>query len=121
MLPALRGTYLNRTIYTSHAPSGGPVLINLLNTIEGYETYVTGGRTGLAIHRFVEALKCEWGSRGPQGLTLAVAFAARTELGDPAFIKNSKKLQQIMTKSYAAEIRANITDVRDQPSVCLAD
>lgn len=40
-----------------------------------------------------------------------VAFAARSEVGDPAFIHNSKKLAEIPTKAYAASIRANVTDV----------
>lgn len=40
-----------------------------------------------------------------------VAFAARTELGDPAFIHNGRKLREMTTKSYGAQIRGNITDV----------
>lgn len=32
--PALHSTYLNRTYYTAQAPSGGPVIISLLNTLE---------------------------------------------------------------------------------------
>ena len=59
VLPAVRATYLNRTYYTGHAPSGGPVLISLLNTLETYPDFVRGGKTGLAVHRFVESLKCE--------------------------------------------------------------
>lgn len=59
VLPAVKAKYRNRTYYTGHAPSGGPVLISLLNTLEGYSEYVSGGRTGLAVHRFVESLKCE--------------------------------------------------------------
>ena len=58
VLPALRATYNNRTYYVGHAPSGGPVLINLLNTLEGYKGFASSGRTGLAVHRFIEALKC---------------------------------------------------------------
>lgn len=50
------------------------------------------------------------------GGIFAVAFAARTELGDPAYIKNDKKLKEIMSKSYAAQVRANISDV----SVCFS-
>jgi gamma-glutamyltranspeptidase/glutathione hydrolase/leukotriene-C4 hydrolase len=56
--PAIKGTYRNRTLYTSGAPSSGPVLIGLLNTLEPIETFVEEGRTGLNMHRFVEALKC---------------------------------------------------------------
>lgn len=57
--PALEATYRDRKYYTTHAPSGGPVIISLLNTVEGYKNWVEKGRTGLAIHRFIEALKCE--------------------------------------------------------------
>lgn len=60
IVPALQATYRNRTYYTGHYPSGGPILVSLLNTLEGYEDYVDEGRTGLATHRFVEALKCEF-------------------------------------------------------------
>ncbi|KAK4704934.1 hypothetical protein P7C70_g1271, partial [Phenoliferia sp. Uapishka_3] len=116
VLPALEATYLGRKYYVGHAPSGGPVLINLLNTLEGYNTFATGGRTGLAIHRFVEALKCSiklliffpvsnTDTRFP-----LVAFGARTEIGDPAFIDNAKRVHEITTKDYADAVRHNITD-----------
>lgn len=58
--PAFRSTYLNRTYYTTHYPSGGPIITNLLNTLEGYDDFVDQGKTGLSIHRFIEALKCEF-------------------------------------------------------------
>lgn len=56
--PAITGRYRNRTIYTTDAPTSGPVLIHLLNVMEGYDLEEQG-RTGLNVHRFVEALKCE--------------------------------------------------------------
>ena len=57
--PAFKATYLNRTYYTTHYPSGGPIIANLLNVLETYEDFAEGGKTGLSVHRFVEALKCE--------------------------------------------------------------
>lgn len=42
----------------------------------------------------------------------SVAFGARTEIGDPAFIDNAKRVHEITTKRYADSVRANITDVR---------
>lgn len=57
--PALKGTYHNRTIYTTHAPSAGPVLIHLLNVLEKYDFH-KGERDGLSTHRFIEALKCKF-------------------------------------------------------------
>ncbi|GAA6004120.1 hypothetical protein JCM10207_002436 [Rhodosporidiobolus poonsookiae] len=98
--PAEVGSYRGRRYYHGKYPGGGPVLRLLLNTLEGYEDY-TDERTGLAEHRFIEALK--------------FAFAARTEVGDPAFIDNAKKLAEIPTAAYAAAVRANITDDRTHP------
>jgi len=57
--PATRGTFRNRTIWTSGAPSSGPVLISLLNSLEPIQDFVEEGKTGLNTHRFIEAQKCE--------------------------------------------------------------
>lgn len=56
--PAFKGSYRNRTIYTTHAPSSGPILISLLNTLEPLTHLPDEGRTGLNVHRFVESQKC---------------------------------------------------------------
>lgn len=56
--PAFKATYRNRTYYTGFAPSGGPAIVNLLNTLEGYDEFATTSESGLSVHRFVEALKC---------------------------------------------------------------
>ena len=48
----------------------------------------------------------------PDLCALAVAFAARTSVGDPPFIHNDKRLAEIPTRKFAAAVRANITDVR---------
>ncbi|SCV69782.1 BQ2448_1176 [Microbotryum intermedium] len=98
VLPARQETYRNRTYYTGHYPSGGPIITHLLNVLEGFPSFVDEGRTGLSTHRFVEALK--------------FAFGARTEVGDPAYIKNSHRLSEIPTREYADRVRANITDER---------
>ncbi|KDE06740.1 gamma-glutamyltransferase [Microbotryum lychnidis-dioicae p1A1 Lamole] len=98
VLPARQETYRNRTYYTGHYPSGGPIITHLLNILEGFPKYIDEGRTGLSTHRFVEALK--------------FAFGARTEVGDPAYIKNSHRLSEIPTREYADRVRVNITDER---------
>lgn len=54
---ALEGTYRGRKIYTTHAPTSGPVLLHMLNLLEHYD-FEGEGRTGLNVHRAVEALKC---------------------------------------------------------------
>lgn len=58
VLPALESTYRNRTYYTGHYPSGGPILSTLLNILEGFENFSEEDRSGLATHRFIESLKC---------------------------------------------------------------
>lgn len=56
--PALNGTYKGRKVYTSHAPTSGPVLLHMLNLLENFD--LSGeGRTGLNVHRLVEVLKCQ--------------------------------------------------------------
>lgn len=58
VLPAVKAIYLNRTYYTTHAPSGGPIIVSLLNTLENYKGFAEDGKTSLSVHRYVEALKC---------------------------------------------------------------
>jgi len=57
--PALKGTFKNRTVYTTHAPTSGPALLHMLNLIETFEDD-TEIDAGLRLHRFVEIMKCEW-------------------------------------------------------------
>lgn len=57
--PAMEGSYLGRKIYTSNAPTSGPVLLHMLNIMEHYDL-AGEGPTGLNIHRSVEAMKCEF-------------------------------------------------------------
>lgn len=57
--PALKGTYRGRTIYTTHAPTSGAVLLHMFNLAEMFDDFVDGGRTPLNVHRLVEIMKCE--------------------------------------------------------------
>lgn len=57
--PALMQTYRgNRRVYTTGAPTSGPVLLHMLNLLEKYDLE-REGRTGLNMHRFVEVMKCK--------------------------------------------------------------
>lgn len=103
--PAVVGSYRNRTIYTTHAPSSGAILISLLNTLEPLTSFIDEGRTPLNVHRFIEAQK--------------FAFAHRTEFGDPAFVQNGEKWKKITRKDFARETLTKIKDVRLRFS-CLA-
>jgi gamma-glutamyltranspeptidase / glutathione hydrolase / leukotriene-C4 hydrolase len=55
---ALEGTYRGRRVYTTHAPTSGPVLLHMLNVLDHYDFDVEG-RTPLNVHRLVEAMKCK--------------------------------------------------------------
>ena len=55
---ALEGSYRGRRVYTTHAPTSGPVLLHMLNLIEHYDEFIPMGRTGLNVHREVEAMRC---------------------------------------------------------------
>ncbi|KAF9566795.1 gamma-glutamyltranspeptidase [Agrocybe pediades] len=95
---ALEGTYRNMKVYTTHAPTSGPVLIHMLNLIEKFDMKE---RNGLNVHRLVEIMK--------------FGFAARTKICDPKFINTTRQIDEISTKAFAATILANITDDRTHP------
>ncbi|KAJ7703213.1 gamma-glutamyltranspeptidase [Mycena rosella] len=92
---ALQGTYRGRKIYTTHAPTSGPVLLHMLNL---FERYPIRKRTALDVHRAVEILK--------------FGFAARTKICDPAFNNNTERIDEIPTKKFADLVAVNITDDR---------
>lgn len=96
--PVIRRTlstwYNGRKITTCSEPTSGPVILSVLNLIERFQFKVEG-LTSLNLHRFVEALK--------------FGYAFRTELGDPDFIKNEPRIDQMVQKEYAANIRQKIT------------
>lgn len=98
---ALQGTYRDKKVYTSHAPTSGPVLLHILNLLERYDL-IGEGRTGLNIHRFIEALK--------------FGFAARTKIGDLPYITNgTARVAEISTKAFADAVALNLTDDRTHP------
>lgn len=110
--PALQGTYLSRKVYTTHAPTSGPVLLHMLNIMEHYD--LSQGMTDLNVHRLIETIKCNY----PQPFSDSradirqVGFSARTRVADPAFLDELDYLKKLPTKAYAATVVVNITDVR---------
>lgn len=54
---ALEGTYKDKKVFTTGAPTSGPVVLQMLNVLEHYDL-VAEGRTQLNVHRLVEAMKC---------------------------------------------------------------
>ncbi|TFK74043.1 gamma-glutamyltranspeptidase [Pluteus cervinus] len=93
--PALEGTYRDKKVYTTHAPTSGPVLLHILNLMEEFDL---SDRTVLNTHRLVEALK--------------FGFAARTKIcdPDPNFNDDPDRINDIATKDFARRVRHRITD-----------
>lgn len=56
---AMVGYYQGRKIYTSPAPTSGPVLINILNILECYDLGRFKENANMEAHRLVEAMKCK--------------------------------------------------------------
>jgi gamma-glutamyltranspeptidase/glutathione hydrolase len=83
--------------------SGGVTLCQILNVLEGYDLKAMGPQSAAAIHLMVEAMRHAYRDRN-------------ATLGDPAFVSNP--LEHLLSKSYAAEIRARIGD-RATPSAQL--
>ncbi|PWZ01586.1 hypothetical protein BCV70DRAFT_199018 [Testicularia cyperi] len=101
--PAIEGRWQGNKVWTTQAPTSGPVLLSVLNILSGFPDFVSNGPTGLNIHRFVEALK--------------FGFGQRTELADPAFMKGEDldRMSEIPTLDEADRLRPNLTDDRTHP------
>jgi gamma-glutamyltranspeptidase/glutathione hydrolase/leukotriene-C4 hydrolase len=84
----------------------------MLNIMEHYDLSEEG-MTGLNVHRLVEAIKCNYSCTmlTVSVLTWSVGFSARTRVADPAFLDDLDYIKKLSTKSYAAKVVANITDV----------
>ncbi|KAI1318952.1 hypothetical protein EDD11_005386 [Mortierella claussenii] len=95
------GYYQGRKIYTTPAPTSGPVLISILNILERYDLGRFKENANVEAHRLVEAMK--------------FGYAQRTELGDPDFTDLKEKIQNMMSKDTAGLIRANISDAKTFP------
>jgi gamma-glutamyltranspeptidase / glutathione hydrolase / leukotriene-C4 hydrolase len=84
---ALQGTYHGKKVYTTYAPTSGPVVLHMLNLLERYDlaSKATKTQAELNIHRVVESLKCaydtEYDTSGLPNLhtvrCIQVGFAAR--------------------------------------------
>src|SRR6266550_1903793 len=98
--PVLIG-YRGYTVYTMPPPSGGGVtLAEILNVMEGYAPLPPFGSARL-MHLQTEAMRRAYADRN--------AF-----LGDPDFV--DIPLSRLLSKSYAATLRANIDSQRATPS-----
>ncbi|CAF1415545.1 unnamed protein product [Rotaria sordida] len=88
------------TGFTSQAPSSGPILIFILNILQGYNmlenNFKNTSTSALFYHRLIEAFK--------------FAYAKRNELGDPSQININDLIRKLTSKDYADSIRARIDD-----------
>jgi gamma-glutamyltranspeptidase/glutathione hydrolase len=98
----VRGTYRGYDIISDPPPSsGGTVLIESLNILEGYDLAKIGSRSAQSIHFTIEAFRR--------------AFFDRAEfMGDPDFAKIP--VAQLIDKKYAVAWRDTIDPVRATPS-----
>src|SRR5579883_42401 len=100
------GTYRGLTVISAPPPSsGGIVLIELLNILEGYDLQSAGLDSAASIHLITEAYRR--------------AFFDRAEfMGDPAYTDSPMML--LLDKRYAAAWRRSILPQEASPSLPLA-
>jgi gamma-glutamyltranspeptidase/glutathione hydrolase len=98
----LRGTYRGHQIISMPPPSsGGAVLIEMLNILEGYDLKSMGWNSSASLHLLTEAMRR--------------AFADRAEyMGDTDFVR--VPIAGLIDKSYAARLRSTINMERASKS-----
>ena len=95
--PPISTTYRGHTVYQVKPPSQGFVMLEILNTVEGFDLGSMGLNTAEAIHVMVEAKK--------------LAFEDRNRnAGDPRFV--DWPLDRFLSKEHAAERRRLIDPSR---------
>lgn len=103
----VRGSYRGHDIVSMPLPSsGGTVLIEALNILEGYDVGAMGAGSADALHLLTEALKRGYADRARY-------------LGDPAFV--NAPLTRLLDKDYAKQMRASIRMDRATPATELAN
>lgn len=100
VLEPVEGKWYNRSIFTTPAPTSGPVLLSLLETLATYPDWNKGDSwtSGLTAHRFIEALKFTSGQR--------------THIGDPAFLNQTAldAIDELASEAEVQHIRSKIDD-----------
>ncbi|KQW39915.1 gamma-glutamyltranspeptidase [Rhizobacter sp. Root404] len=87
-------TYRGYGVVSAPPPSsGGVVICEILNILEGYPLKELGFRSAQSVHYQIEAMRHSYVDRN-------------SYLGDPDFVKNP--LDRLLSKDYAAKIRAVI-------------
>jgi gamma-glutamyltranspeptidase/glutathione hydrolase len=91
----LRATFRDLGVLTEPAPTVGPVTIELLNILEGWDLRALGWNSAAYLDRLARAMHLAFRDR----LTL---------LGDPDFV--DVPVDQMLSKDYAAQLRWSIED-----------
>ncbi|MEE3328487.1 MAG: gamma-glutamyltransferase [Myxococcota bacterium] len=101
--PAVQGRYRGYDVYSFPPPSsGGAVLLEALNILEGMDLSAQSAQAPANIHLVTEAMK--------------LAFADRAAyMGDPDFVEIP--LEKIVSKEYAGQQRARIDPEKSQTVV----
>lgn len=86
-----------RVVSAPPPSSGGAIICEVLNVLEGYPLKEWGYRSAQSVHVQIEAMRHAYMDRN-------------TYLGDPDFVKNP--LERLLDKSYAAQLRAAIRPER---------
>jgi gamma-glutamyltranspeptidase/glutathione hydrolase len=94
----LRATFRDLTVLTEPAPTVGPVTVEILNILEGWDLRSLGWNTATYLDRLARAMHLAFRDR----LTL---------LGDPDFV--DVPVDRMVSKDYAAELRRTIEDGSD--------
>jgi gamma-glutamyltranspeptidase/glutathione hydrolase len=89
----LQATFRDLTVLTEPAPTVGPVTVELLNILEGWDLRALGWNSPAYLDRLARAMQLAFRDR----LTL---------LGDPGFVDVGD--DRMVSKAYAAELRAAI-------------
>jgi gamma-glutamyltranspeptidase/glutathione hydrolase len=98
----MRGTYRGYDIVSMPLPSsGGIVLVETLNILEGYQLADLKQGSPASLHLLIEAMKRAYADRARY-------------LGDPAFVK--APIETLTAKDYAAKLRVGISTDRATPS-----
>ena len=97
----VRGSYRGYDIVSMPLPSsGGVVLIETLNILEGFDLPGMQAQTPPSLHLLIEAMKRAYADRARY-------------LGDPAF--SDAPLKRLLSKDYAAQLRAGIDPTKATP------
>lgn len=103
----VRGTYRGYDIVSMPLPSsGGTVLVEMLNVLEGYKLKEMGAGSVDTLHVMIEAMKRGYADRARY-------------LGDPASV--DVPMQRLLSKEYGDRLRSSIDMQRATPASTIAD